>query len=110
MRFLQKKGYRILDRNVLEKWGEIDLIVEKGGLVRFVEVKSQSTHFDGSREMGEYRPEEMAHRAKLQKVARTASLYMEERGDVREYQIDVIAVLLDGDKRIARCRHYEQVL
>ncbi len=109
-RFLRKKGYRILERNVLRKWGEIDIVAEKEGVIRFVEVKSQSAILDGSREMREYRPEEMAHTAKLKKVARSASLYMEEKGDDRECQIDVVAVLLDHGKRIASCRHYEQVL
>ena len=109
-KFLEKKGFTVVGTNVLRKWGEIDLVAEKEGVVRFVEVKTQSVHTNGSREIGEYRPEEMAHRAKLEKVARTASLYMEEKGDDREYQIDVVAVLLDHGKRIARCRHYEQVL
>ena len=58
----------------------------------------------------DYRPEEMATPEKLKKVARTASLYMEERKDKREYQIDVIGVVLDERTRQARCRFIEQAL
>ncbi len=109
-KFLENKGFSILETNFRKKWGEIDIIAEKGGVVRFVEVKSQTLRDDGSREMSDHRPEEMAHDSKLRKVARTASLYMEEKGDNREYQIDVVAVVLDTQNRIARCRFYEQVL
>ena len=109
-KFLEQKGFKVIDTNVLRKWGEIDIVVEKEGVVRFVEVKAQSALLGGSREMRDYRPEEMAHSTKLEKVARTASLYMEEKGDDREYQVDVVALLLDHEKHVARCRHYEQVL
>lgn len=109
-KYLKNKGFTIIATNVLRKWGEIDIVAEKDGLVRFFEVKSQTIHMNGSREMDVSSPEEMAHSTKLEKVARTASIYMEERGDDREYQIDVLAVVLDHDRHVARCRHYEQVL
>ena len=41
--FLQIKGYRILARRVRTKVGEIDLVVQKGGTLVFVEVKARST-------------------------------------------------------------------
>lgn len=109
-KYLKNKGFTIIATNVLRKWGEIDIVAEKDGLVRFFEVKSQTIHMNGSREMDVSSPEEMAHSTKLEKVARTANIYMEERGDDREYQIDVLAVILDHDRHVARCRHYEQVL
>ena len=37
------KGYRILERNYLEGGGEIDLIVQRGRTVAFVEVKARPT-------------------------------------------------------------------
>ncbi len=107
-KFLINKGFSIIERNYSKKWGEVDIIAEKTGSVRFVEVKARTVH--GSREMSDYRPEELAHDSKLKKVARTASFYMEEKGDDREYQVDVIGVVLDTEKRLARCRFYEQVL
>ncbi len=106
--FLESKGYRILERNYLKPWGEIDIICEKDSVVRFVEVKSVSVQ-DFSRERS-YEPEDLVDKRKLRKVSRTAALYMENRQDKSEFQIDVVGVLLNHEKKIARCRLFEQVL
>ena len=110
--FLTGKGFEIIQMNYLRPWGEIDIIALRGDTVRFVEVKSVSREsiIDISRENNSYRPEEMVHGSKLRKVARTAEMYMNEKNDPRDYQIDVVAVFLDHSLRMARCRLYEQVL
>ena len=110
-RFLAQRGFHVLERNYRRKWGEIDIIAEKGGIVRFVEVKAVSTRSPQgfSREIGR-RPEELVHRTKLKKLARTAALYMEEKKDKREYQIDAVAVVMNATTRTARCQLYEQAL
>ena len=41
--YLQLKGYRILDRRVKLKVGEIDLVAEKAGRLVFIEVKQRKT-------------------------------------------------------------------
>ena len=88
-RFLEQRGYKILERNFLRPWGEIDIIAEKSGTIRFVEVKAVSRESkEGiSREMS-HQPEDLVDVRKLRKVARTAMLYMEAAKDGREYQID----------------------
>lgn len=110
--FLERKGFAILVRNYRQTWGEIDIIAEKAGSVRFVEVKTVSRENveDVSRENNDYRPEEMVHPAKLRKIARTAELYMNSKNDDREYQIDVVGVFLNHRTHKARCRLFEQVL
>ena len=109
--FLERKGFKIVERNYRKPWGEIDIIADKGGVVRFVEVKAVSRESlpDVSREM-DYRPEEMVDSRKLRKLARTAALYMEVQKDKREYQIDVVGVILVEATRKARCRLFEQAL
>jgi len=110
-KFLQNKGFVIIERNFRKPWGEIDIIAEKGGVVRFVEVKAVSRENtpDFSREM-DYRPEEMVTVSKLIKLARTANLYMEQKKDKREFQIDVVGVILNKANKTARCRLFEQAL
>lgn len=102
--FLTRKGYKVIERNYRRKWGEIDIIAEKDGTVRFVEVKAVSRESEG------HQPEELLHVTKLRKVARTAALYMEAHRDDREYQIDAVTVIMDYETRVARCKLFEQVL
>lgn len=110
--FLRRKGFDIVEMNYLKPWGEIDIIAVKAKVVRFVEVKSVTREASGdiSREIGGYRPEELVHQFKLKKVARTAEMYMNDKGDMRDFQIDVVGVFLDVRNRKARCRLFEQVL
>jgi len=109
--FLVKKGFKILDRNYRKPWGEIDIIAEKDDVVRFVEVKAISREIlPTPKEEIDYRPEEMVDERKLEKVARTAVLYMEAGNDRREFQVDVVGVILSEPTRTARCRLFEQVL
>lgn len=103
-RFLRSKGYKVLARNYRKPWGEIDIIAVKGTSVRFVEVKTVS------REMLGHEPEELVDARKFRKIARTAELYMEVTKDRREYQIDVVGVILNKETRTARCRLFEQAL
>jgi len=109
--FLESKGFKVLERNYRRPWGEIDIVAEKDGIVRFIEVKAVSRESlpDISREM-DYRPEEMVTPDKLRKVARTAALYMENKRDKREYQVDVVGVIMDVVAKKARCRLIEQAL
>lgn len=109
--FLRRKGFVVIEMNYRKPWGEIDIIAAKGDSVRFVEVKTLAFDRlpDISRENNSYRPEEQVHAAKLRKVMRTAELYMQEKGDEREFQIDVVGVFMDPVRRKARCRLYEAV-
>ncbi len=111
-KFLESKGFKIVERNYRRPWGEIDIIAEKGNELRFVEVKAVSREIpEGhvTREI-DYRPEEMVQHSKLVKLARTATLYMESKKDRREFQIDVVGVIMDEVRKLARCRLFEQAL
>ena len=44
---LKLKGYLILDKNYQKKWGEIDIIAKKGGVLIFVEVKANKKEIAG---------------------------------------------------------------
>lgn len=47
-RFLRRKGYTILDRNVRFGRGELDIVARVGKMLVFVEVKARSTeHYGG---------------------------------------------------------------
>lgn len=46
-RFLRRRGYKILDRNVRSPLGELDLIAQMDGVLVFVEVKARRTTAHG---------------------------------------------------------------
>jgi putative endonuclease len=110
-RFLESRGYKVVSLNYRKPWGEIDVIAEKNNEVRFIEVKTVSREIkrEISREIDNAAEERIDIR-KLKKLARTATLYMIEKGDDREYQIDAVGITLDIVTRKARCRLYEQVI
>jgi putative endonuclease len=110
-KFLQNKGFSVVVRNYRKKFGEVDIIARKAKSIRFIEVKSVriSVSADVTREKGGYRPEELVHPAKLRKIARVADVYMADQPEDLEYQIDVVAVFVDVNRRIGRCRFTENV-
>ena len=109
--FLERKGFKVIEMNYRQPWGEIDIIALKKNEVRFIEVKAVSGDLESlSRESNTYRPEEQIHPAKLKKIVRTAQLYMAQKEDDREYQIDAVGVILDPITRKARCCLFEQIL
>src|SRR3990172_12348463 len=74
-KFLREKGYRILERNFLTKFGEIDLICAKDELLIFVEVKLKKGEDFGS-------PEEMISPQKIKQVQRIAQLFLLKRPEI----------------------------
>jgi putative endonuclease len=109
--YLAKKGFTILARNYRRPYGEIDIVARRGDTTHFVEVKTVSREMeDGiSRETDDYRPEERVTPGKLKRLTRAISSYIAEHPIVEDYQIDVVAILLDQMKRTAKVSFYENV-
>ena len=106
-RFLVKHGFDVTDRNYLKRWGEIDIIAKKRGILHFVEVKTVTCETHS-------RPEENVHQWKIERLKRVIQTYLWEKfkQDVEnpEWQFDVIAVFLDVKHRRAHCRFSENII
>lgn len=112
-RFLVKHGFSVIGRNYRRKWGEIDIIAEKGKVLHFVEVKTVSRENirEISRETSFYRPEENVHPKKLERLFRVIQTYLiDMKADDREWQLDVVAVYLDMKHREAKVSLMENVI
>lgn len=71
-RYLRRKGYRIVAKNVRSSLGELDLVAEDGQTLVFIEVKARrSGEFGGAIHA--------VHRQKQQKLARLASQFLAQR-------------------------------
>ena len=89
---LLKRGYRLLEHNYTIRGGELDLILEKGDEIVFVEVKTRrNTRFGSALES-----------ITPQKQRR---LKRSER-DIRFF---AVAVILDADDRVLRTEIYEDI-
>lgn len=103
--FLDERGYTLIAQNYRKPWGEIDIIVQKDTVLVFVEVKANATQYEG------FEPELRANADKQRKIIRTARTFLAERRypDTQEWQIDVIAVTLLGQKGTALIKHFKNI-
>lgn len=114
-KYLENKGYFLIDRNYRKKWGELDIIAQKDGHLHFVEVKTVSKRSYGGRfeqEINNYRPEENVHPWKLKRLRRAVQTYLLEkfRGSEPPWQFDLACVFLDQEKRVAKVRFLENII
>lgn len=85
--FLERKGYLVLETNYRNRYGEIDIIAGKDGLLVFVEVKYRSSSQYGD-------PLEAVDRWKQRRICRSALYYCSKQADGMEVpcRFDVIGI------------------
>lgn len=89
-RYLQKKGYKLVERNYRCAVGELDLIVLDRRVVVFVEVKTRTGHGFGS-------PLEAVEFRKQRKMIQAAQFFLSAKGlQQREARFDVIGISWPG--------------
>ena len=83
---LQKEGYKILERNYRKRFGEIDIIAQKGECIAFIEVKARKMEYFNLSQVVSY--------SKQQKIIKTARYYCAQKKIVdRVLRFDVALVL-----------------
>jgi len=89
VRYLKKKGYKVIERNYRCQWGEIDLIAREGDTLVFVEIKSRTSSGFGL-------PQDAVDRFKQEKLVQVARAYMAEHRLTEDISMrfDVVAVQL----------------
>lgn len=97
---LSRSGWTCLGRNVRVGRGELDLIIRRGRILAFVEVKARSSSTCGS-------PEDAVDPRKRRQVGRLAELWLASHPwalrDVDDVRFDIIAV--DASRAPALVRH-----
>ena len=109
--FLRRRGFKVIDRNYLRKWGEIDIVASKSNIVHFVEVKSVSREIlddNGTRET--YRAEDNMHPWKLKRLSRVIQTYLLDKKLDCDWQLDLITVKIDEKNRKARPEIVENII
>ena len=98
-RWLARQGWRVVHRRYRFGHRDIDLVVERDGVVAFVEVKARSGERFGD-------PVEAVNWRKRIDLERSALSWISHHGRSDEsYRFDVVGILVQG--RRVRIRHVE---
>lgn len=81
--FLRTEGFRIVDRNVSSRFGEIDIIAMQNDVLHFIEVKSAPTFEQAAANITQ---------DKLRKIQMTAQSYLKKHRLELDFCIDAVIV------------------
>jgi putative endonuclease len=100
VRFLKRRGFRILGRRVETRQGEVDIIAVDGRTIVFVEVKTRESGDAGH-------PTEAIDERKQRRLTGAALAYLKAQG-LLEYaaRFDVVAVTWPNGARRPTIEHY----
>lgn len=104
VKYLENRGYSILERNYRKPWGEIDIVAQQSQELVFIEVKTQNQKF-------EWRPEENVTRHKKHQLSRIIMTYLKEHKitESQEWRIDVLAIKLNFETKNAQIEHLQNI-
>lgn len=89
VRWLEANGYEVVDRNVVNQCGEIDVVARDGGTLCFLEIKARGSDA--------YGPAIAAvGRGKQRRIARAAALYLAMERHDGPCRFDVLGLDADG--------------
>lgn len=85
--FLKKEKFKILENNYKSKWGEIDIIAQKGNTISFIEVKTRRNKYFPISLVVNY--------SKQQKIIKTAKMYIQKHNIYNKIcRFDIATILL----------------
>lgn len=103
VKYLEDKGFQIVECNANSRWGELDIVTIKNNVIIFVEVKTRKSTRQG-------KPYEAVQNFKIKHLMRTVQYYIKSK-DLRKYKfrIDVISIILNQDNSVKELKHYENL-
>jgi len=101
--YLKKQGYKIIEQNCRNKYGEIDLICREKDVLVFVEVKTRIGEKFGL-------PEDAINKNKMHRLIRNAQAYIARKDlNMINYRIDAVCIVLQENNKLKRLNHYENI-
>jgi putative endonuclease len=103
VKFLEEKGYIILDRNYRSRFGEIDIIAKYKDYYIFIEVKTRRFISYG-------RPAEAINSVKINRIMKTVNFYLSHK-KIHDcnMRIDAIEIFIKNSKDI-QINHIENIV
>lgn len=102
--FLISQGYGFVARNVKISYQEIDLVFTKDNKIIFVEVKTRISLFEQG-------AEEALNFKKYESLKKGILSYLKiNKLTGQEFQLDLVAIYINKQKKCANIKHYKDVL
>ena len=90
IKFLQRRGYRILTRNFKNKLGEIDIVAKEAETICFIEVKTRTSDVFGT-------PLDAISKLKQHKLSQVAISYLKANNLMNEEaRFDIVSITKDS--------------
>ena len=97
-RYLEKQGYKILERNKhYSRFCELDIIAQYKNTPVFIEVKTRKTDHFGA-------PFEAITKTKFENLKKGVQFYLSEN-KIKDYRIDVIGITLKPEIKIEHLKN-----
>ena len=108
--YLKSKDYRIIQRNVRQKFDEIDIIaIDPNRTLIFIEVKTTRQYGNAENQIN---PEDNLTESKFSKIRRSAMIFAGKNSAMvkedRGWQIDLLAITLLANEDY-KINHYENI-
>jgi putative endonuclease len=101
VRYLKRKGYHIVGRQIDLGVGELDIVAVDGRTVVFVEVKTRSSDAAGT-------PAEAVDELRQRRMTRAALAYLKSHGLLNHAaRFDIVAVVWSQDARVPSIEHIQ---
>ena len=102
-KYLENKGYKIIEQNYKTKYGEIDLVARTRTVLVVVEVRTKIGEDFGT-------PEESLDKKKIRRVWLNALAYVGKNHWNGDYRVDAVCIVLSSAKhKPERMEHYENI-
>lgn len=102
--YLIKKGYKIIQTNVKISFQEIDIIAKFKKLIVFVEVKTRTSNIYGE-------ADEAVNAKKTENLKKAIEKYIFINNlNPNLIRLDLVAVDINKDKKIAKIKHYLDII
>ena len=85
--YLLQNGFRVVERNFYSRFGEIDIIAIKDGVLHFIEVKSALDYEVAINNIT---------KTKLSRIIKTAQIYMKKNSLDIDFSIDALIITPNG--------------
>lgn len=99
-RYLRDRDYKILSSNYVCRFGEMDIVAQKGNTVCFVEVKTRNEKTD-------IRPMEAVDAGKIDRLRMTAKNFLSFTKIEAQLRFDVCEVYLDDSNKLVDINYIE---